>query len=102
MKCAHPSKVPRECAHGVCIHCSAPQRLHIRARLLTAGVAIAVYGLVGTFGAARYGLATEGDLLVNTWLGGRAEGILDAVLVAYLAISIPPIQVSLGTLPVFH
>ena len=53
-----------------------------------------VYGLVGVFGAARYGLATQGDLLVNTWLGGRAEGILDAVLVAYLAISIPPVQVS--------
>ena len=52
-----------------------------------------MYGLVGVFGAARYGLATEGDLLVNSWLHGRAEGIFDAVLVAYLAISIPPIQV---------
>ncbi len=62
-------------------------------RLPSAGIAIAVYGLVGVFGAARYGLATEGDLLVNSWLHGRAEGVLDGVLVAYLAISIPPIQV---------
>lgn len=61
--------------------------------LQSAGIAIVVYGLVGVFGAARYGLATEGDLLVNSWLHGRAEGVLDAVLVAYLAISIPPIQV---------
>lgn len=61
--------------------------------LASAGIAIAVYGLIGVFGAARYGLATEGDLLVNSWLHGRAEGVLDVVLVAYLAISIPPIQV---------
>lgn len=54
---------------------------------------MAVYGLIGIFGAARFGLATQGDLLKNSWLGGHAEGVLDAVLVAYLAISIPPIQV---------
>ncbi len=61
--------------------------------LALAGVALAVYGLIGIFGAARFGLATQGDLLKNSWLGGHAEGVLDAVLVAYLAISIPPIQV---------
>lgn len=60
------------------------------------GVAVVVYGLVGVFGAARYGLQTQGDLLVNDWLGGgRAEGCLDAVVLAYLAISMPPIQLSL-------
>lgn len=60
-----------------------------------------MYGLVGIFGAARFGLATQGDLLNNNWLGGHAEGVLDAVLVAYLAISIPPIQVWLMQLEWF-
>lgn len=72
---------------------SIARSLQQRNVLISAGIAVAVYGLVGVFGAARYGLATQGDLLVNSWLHGRAEGVLDAVLVAYLAISIPPIQV---------
>lgn len=41
----------------------------------------------------RYGLQTNGNILVNAWLGGRADGVLDAVVAAYLAISIPPMQV---------
>ena len=73
--------------------CTANANVSTCEQLQSAGIAIVVYGLVGVFGAARYGLATEGDLLVNSWLHGRAEGIFDAVLVAYLAISIPPIQV---------
>lgn len=61
---------------------------------ILAGVAVVIYGLVGIFGAARYGQHTEGDLLVNDWLGGgRGEGALDAAVVVYLAISMPPIQV---------
>lgn len=53
-----------------------------------------MFCLVGVFGAARYGLQTEGNLLVNDWLGGgRGEGWLDAAVLAYLAISMPPIQV---------
>lgn len=64
--------------------------------IVVGGVAVVVYGLVGVFGAARYGLQTQGDLLVNDWLGGgRAEGWLDAAVLLYLAISIPPIQLSL-------
>jgi hypothetical protein len=51
-----------------------------------------VYGLVGVFGAARFGRDTAGDILVNTWLGGRAEGVLDLAVTAYLAISVPPVQ----------
>ena len=58
-----------------------------------AGVAVLVYGLVGVFGAARFGRDTAGDILVNTWLGGRAEGFLDLAVTAYLAISMPPVQV---------
>ena len=75
------------------VSCQLPSQMTTCDNLQSAGIAIVVYGLVGVFGAARYGLATEGDLLVNSWLHGRAEGIFDAVLVAYLAISIPPIQV---------
>ena len=62
-----------------------------------------IYGLVGIFGAARYGQRTEGDLLVNDWLGGgRGEGALDAAVVVYLAISMPPIQVSQKLQPATH
>lgn len=62
---------------------------------ISAGVAVVVYCLVGVFGAARYGLQTEGDLLVNDWVGGgRGEGWLDAAVLVYLAISMPPIQVN--------
>lgn len=61
-----------------------------------AGIAVVIYGFVGIFGAARYGHRTASDLLVNDWLGGkRLEGVLDAAVVGYLAISLPPIQVSL-------
>ena len=50
-----------------------------------------VYTVIGVFAAARYGLATAGNVLVNTWLGGIPEGVLDLAVGAYLSISIPPI-----------
>ena len=53
-----------------------------------------VYGVIGIFGAARYGDKTEGNILVNRWLGGPAEGILDLAIAAYLSISVPPMQVA--------
>lgn len=53
-----------------------------------------VYGVIGVFGAARYGLGTQGNVLVNTWLGGRWEGALDLAVAAYLSISVPPMQVA--------
>ena len=52
-----------------------------------------VYGVIGIFGAARYGTKTEGNVLVNEWLGGPAEGFLDLAIAAYLSISVPPMQV---------
>ena len=58
-----------------------------------AGVACLMYGTMGIFGAARFGQATEGDCLVNTWLGGRREGWIDLAMALYLSISIPPMQV---------
>mmetsp|Transcript_4826 Transcript_4826/g.13876 ORF Transcript_4826/g.13876 Transcript_4826/m.13876 type:complete len:470 (+) Transcript_4826:249-1658(+) len=64
--------------------------------IVVAGIAVVIYGFVGIFGAARYGHRTASDLLVNDWLGGkRLEGVLDAAVVGYLAISLPPIQLSL-------
>ena len=69
-------------------------RLAARAsRGVTALVAPVVYGCLGVAGAARHGRATAGSLLANEWLGGgRAEGLLDAAAVAYLSVSIPPMQ----------
>ena len=52
-----------------------------------------MYGTMGIFGAARFGQATEGDCLVNTWLGGRREGWIDLAMALYLSISIPPMLV---------
>lgn len=49
--------------------------------------------MIGVFGAARYGAKTEGNILVNNWLGGHAEGFLDLAMAAYLSISVPPMQV---------
>ena len=57
-------------------------------------MATTVYGIIGIFGAARYGHQTQGDCLVNSWLGGKADGVLDAAMAVYLAISIPPMQVN--------
>ena len=61
--------------------------------IVVMGIAMAVYGIVGTSAAARYGLATQGNVLVNQWLGGVPEGVMDAVMTVYLSISIPPMQV---------
>ncbi len=61
---------------------------------VAAGVACLMYGTMGIFGAARFGQATEGDCLVNTWLGGRREGWIDLFMALYLSISIPPMQVN--------
>ena len=61
--------------------------------IVVMGVAMAVYGVMGCFAAARYGLDTQGNVLVNQWLGGLPEGVLDACMAVYLSISIPPMQV---------
>ena len=41
---------------------------------------------MGFFAAARYGLSTAGDVLVNRWLPGRWDGLLDVLMAAYLAV----------------
>lgn len=50
---------------------------------------------MGVFGAARWGSATEGDILVNRWLPGRLGGGLDAGMAAYLSISMAPMAIAL-------
>jgi hypothetical protein len=54
-----------------------------------------VYAVAGFFAAARYGLATQGDVLVNAWLPGRWDGALDAAVVVYLSVCMAPIAVTL-------
>ena len=50
------------------------------------GVAYVLYAVIGFFAAARYGLQTEGDVLVNEWLPGRWEGALSAGMSVYLSL----------------
>ena len=54
---------------------------------VAAVVATIGYATVGVFAAARYGLSTEGDVLVNKWLPGRWDGALDGLVAIYLSLS---------------
>ncbi|KAK9817843.1 hypothetical protein WJX72_002950 [[Myrmecia] bisecta] len=64
-------------------------------RIVVPGVALAVYCVLGVFAAARFGLDTQGDMLLNSWVGGKWEGVVDLAMTVYLSISIPPMQMSL-------
>lgn len=75
-----------------CMTCLLAHQIQLSIICVT-GVACVMYGVMGVFGAARYGQQTEGDCLVNTWLGGRKEGWIDLAMAFYLSISIPPMQV---------
>lgn len=55
-------------------------------QVTTCGIAFVAYGAL-IFGAARWGLATQGDVLMNEWLSGKARGWLDAGVAVYVAIS---------------
>jgi sodium-coupled neutral amino acid transporter 11 len=61
----------------------------------TLGIALAAYSIVGIFGAARWGLATQGDILVNKWLPGRGSGFLDAAMTIYLSVSMAPMALTM-------
>jgi hypothetical protein len=50
---------------------------------------------MGFFAASRYGLRTEGDVLVNSWLPARWDGVLDALMVLYLSVCMAPIAFTL-------
>lgn len=49
-------------------------------------MAYVVYAVIGVFAAARYGLSTEGDVLVSPWLPGRWDGVLSASMTFYLSV----------------
>lgn len=73
---------------GVTMTCRAAQ-------IATVVVATGVYSIVGICAAARYGLKTEGDVMVNNWLPGRWNGALDAVMALYICISMAPMAMTL-------
>ncbi|OAE35796.1 hypothetical protein AXG93_2138s1030 [Marchantia polymorpha subsp. ruderalis] len=55
--------------------------------------AFIIYFLVGFFGAALYGQATESNILENEWLGGGvAQGILNLSMAVYLCLSVPVVE----------
>ena len=58
-------------------------------------IAYLAYCIVGVFGAARWGLATEGDVLINKWLPERASGVLNAAMAIYLSISMAPMAITM-------
>ena len=64
-------------------------------QLVTVVIAFLVYAVVGIFGAARYGLDTKGDVLMNDWLPGRASGVLDLSMTVYLSISMAPMAITM-------
>jgi solute carrier family 38 (sodium-coupled neutral amino acid transporter), member 11 len=81
------SELPRG-PQSVDIMCGALQ-------FVTLVIALLVYAVTGIFAAARWGLATEGDVLVNSWLPGKAAGILDLGMAVYLSISMAPMAITL-------
>jgi len=54
-------------------------------------VCFIIYFLLGFFGAARWGLTTNTNLLVNTWGPSGYQGILNILLGIYLALTNPPL-----------
>ena len=50
-----------------------------------------IYFVLGFFGAARWGRATDGNLLVNAWGPPAYQGVLNILLGTYLAVTNPPL-----------
>lgn len=73
---------------GVDIMCRAVQ-------LVTSVIALFVYGITGCFAAARWGLETQGDVLVNEWLPDAYNGGLNAAMAVYLSISMSPMVITM-------
>lgn len=89
---------------GPCCLCCPPLLVPAAARLMLhsmhphptpAVVASLVYAVVGVFAAARYGLSTQGDVLVNQWLPGRWDGALDGLVAIYLSLSMVPMVMTM-------
>lgn len=89
----HPMLLPlmAEMPHG-----AAGVRLMATAtQVVTCGIASVTYLVIGVFGAATYGAATEGDVLVNRLLPGAWDGAFDAAMALYLSLSVVPIVLTL-------
>ena len=54
-------------------------------------VCFIIYFLLGFFGAARWGLDTNTNLLVNDWGPPAYQGALNILLGVYLALTNPPL-----------
>jgi amino acid permease len=64
-------------------------------RVVIMGAALVTYVLLGFFGAARYGQSTQPNFLLNKWGGGGPlEGTVNAIMVLYMSITVPPMLVS--------
>ena len=57
----------------------------------SAVICFIIYFVMGFFGAARWGLETDGNLLLNGWGPAGYQGILDILLGIYLALTNPPL-----------
>ncbi len=66
LRCSFPSTGVAYTCYSVFLSCT--------------GIAYTCYAVIGVFAAARYGLRTEGDVLVNRWLPGRWDGVLSAAM----------------------
>lgn len=60
-------------------------------RLVIGVVCFIIYFLLGFFGAARWGLDTNTNLLVNDWGPPAYQGALNILLGVYLALTNPPL-----------
>ncbi|CAL8465153.1 g4688 [Coccomyxa elongata] len=60
-------------------------------RLVVGVICFIIYFVMGFFGAARWGLATNGNLLLNGWGPAGYQGILNILLGVYLALTNPPL-----------
>ena len=72
------------------------------------GVALVVYTYVGAMGAAAFGADTQGDIMMNRVVGGIAgshqrwaSGAFVILMLVYLAVSIPPLVITLRSYVAF-
>lgn len=64
-------------------------------RIVTMGIAVAVYVALGLFAAMRYGKDTQGDVLLNHWIPKEYEPLLNMSMAIYLSSSVAPIVLAM-------
>lgn len=80
----HPPDSVCKCAEHCLLTC-------VRLDTAYAVVCFIIYFLLGFFGAARWGLDTNTNLLVNDWGPPAYQGALNILLGIYLALTNPPL-----------